>query len=278
MKIFVFGYDRYHTTTTSAMLEKEGIDHWYLIHDADKYEKFAEAGKVMIERLVVTGQPKGLPFNRNYALDWMEEGEWALFLVDDFISLTELDSYLTSTTERLPIDTTNSTEFGRRFKTELTFRDFLLRCGDCITQAQEEGANLVGFAAYENPLFRASKWKRSGLCEGRCLLVKKTHLRFDTNAVLMDDYCFTALNLREFGKVLCNQWILPNCARYTPGGCGTKEERMKAKIAECAYLVNTYPDQIRYAEKKGWPDGSHIAIRGGDHDPKKKEPEMISLF
>jgi hypothetical protein len=38
---------------------------------------------------------------------------------------------------------------------------------------------------------------------------------------------------------------------------------MKQKLREARYLVDTYPDLIRYKKKAGWPDGAHVVLRPG---------------
>ena len=120
--------------------------------------------------------------------------------------------------------------------------------------------NLAGFSSHTNPLFRKKKWVFNVLADGRVLIVKKTKLRWDTNVQSIDDYCWTAQNLKEFGKVVVNMWLAPNCRRYTAGGYGNKESRMQRRRQEVEYMVNTYPNQIKIAPKKHWPYGTHVQI------------------
>lgn len=258
MKIFIFTWDRYDSISTPAYFDASGIDDYHvLVHDRDKAEKFTTLNP---KNIIVTYQPKGLAYNRNFALDLMQPDEWALFFVDDLISVTKLDDYSTHPGETVPVTTSNSTEWGRKFKAPITATEFMEMCKECTAKADAEGIKLVGFAGNNNALFRVNKWKYNALADGRCWLVKKTNLQFDINAQLIDDVCFTALNIKAFGKVLINQWILPDCKRYTAGAFGTIDQRMEQKIKECKYLVTTYPEYIQYAEKKGWPSGSHITI------------------
>jgi hypothetical protein len=160
----------------------------------------------------------------------------------------------------LPINLKNTTEYGKKFRKEITFSKFLERINETINYAETFGINLVGFAGFQNPLFLKNKWKFNCLADGRAWAIKKTKLRFDENAQLIDDVCWTALNIRN-GGVLINQWIIPDCKRYTAGGFGSISERMELRKKECAYLVQKYPDLIKYGEKKGWPHGSHIRIK-----------------
>lgn len=278
--IFIFTWDRCETITTPQFFDASGIGYRLLVHNGHHAEQYVKHGRINPGYIEITNKPKGLVYNRNYALNHMEMGQWGLFFVDDFKDLTELDDYETFPSDLLPVDVTNSTIWGKKLRKPIDAETFLARCEECINKAENEGINLVGFACYNNPLFRNQKWKYNSLADGRCLLVKKTNLRFDENVQTIDDYCWTAQNLKEFGGVLVNQWILPNCERYTAGAFGTMEDRMEQKIKDCAYLVKTYPDYVHYASKKGWPEGSHVAIVHHDKDwyKNKQLTSKNSLF
>jgi hypothetical protein len=261
-KVFVFAYNRYDTMTTSMMLEADGVEHTVLCHLPADAEKFAAGNRVYPERLVVTGQPKGLANNRNYALDMMEEGEWALFLVDDLMDVTELDDYDTEDRPNLPFMFDEVAAYRLKFKKPISTADLLRRAEETIPTLEEMGCALLGWAGNENPLFRRRKLSTNALPDGRAWLVKKTHLRFDDNAQLIDDLCWAAKNIQEFGIVLVDKWILPRCKRYTAGGYGGMDERMEQKLREAKYLVDTYPDFVKFSAKKGWPENSHVRFRG----------------
>ena len=261
MKVFVFASDRYESMTTSLMLENEDIEHTVLVHTKEQKDGFVAGGTAEERRIVVTGEPAGLAYNRNAALEMMDDGEWAVFLVDDLKSVSELEGYDSTYEEKLDITTDNQKEYIRRFKNPVSMRQFIMRCEQGSRYCERIGSRLLGFAGVDNAIYRRNKWGMNMLADGRAWSVQKSHLRFDTNVQLMDDYCWCAINMREFGVVVVNQWILPDCKRYTPGGCGTKEERMPRKIVEAKYLVDTYPEFIAYKAKNGWPEGSHVTIR-----------------
>lgn len=275
MRIFVFTWDRYDSISTPKWFDESGLDYKVLVHDTQKEKQFISHGLIKKENIIISNQPKGLAYNRNFALSLMQPGEWALFFVDDLVEVTELDEYDTFATETLPVDLTNSSVWRPKLKKKITASEFIVRCEEAITKVQLGDINLIGFAGNDNPLFRTQKWKYNVLADGRCWLVRKTNLLFDTNAQLIDDVCWTAQNIQAYGKVLVNQWVLPNCKRYTEGAFGTKTQRMEQKIKECAYLVSTYPDYIQYAEKAGWPPGSHIRIRP---TRQNNQPKTIPLF
>ncbi len=261
MKVFVFGYNRYDSMTTSLMLENEGIDHTVLIHTEEAKEQFLKHGTVKENRVLVTNNPRGLGIQRNTAIDMMDEGEWALFLVDDLKDVTELRNYDRVTEPAIPITTKNQGHYAERFKNPITMERFVQRAKELAKKCEASGSNLGGFAAIDNPLFRAKHWTFNVLADGRALVIRKTHLRFDPVVQTIDDYGFTALNIRTFGVVVVNQWVLPDCRRYSEGGYGSLNERMEQKIADAKYLVDNFPDIVAYRDKPGHPYGSHIAIR-----------------
>jgi hypothetical protein len=262
-KVFVFAHNRYESMTTPLMLEADGVDHTVLVSQPWRAEKFVAGNRVVPERLHVTGLPDGLAYSRNAALDLMEEGEWALFLVDDMKQCYELDSYDEETVSHLPITYENQNLYRRKFRKPISTAQLLQRGLDAIPHLESIGCNLLGWAGFENPMFRKGKWGYNIMADGRAWLVRKTHLRFDENAQIIDDLCFTAQNIQEFGIVAVDRWILPDFRRYTAGGLGLFHERIEAKTKEAAYLVANYPDLITYKQKTGWPYGSHVALRAG---------------
>lgn len=262
MRVFVFTWDRYNTLTTPQLLADEGIEHTVLVHTTSKAQRFAAAGRVDTSCIHVTGVPKGLAYARNAALDLMDTGEWAVWLVDDLLSVTELESYDEhALSGMLPITQENQAQWRPTFKCQVPLRQFMHRCLDAATYADHLGANLVGFAGFDNVLFRAKRWKLNTLADGRAWVVRKTHLRFDENVQMVDDVCWTAQNILEFGAVLVDQWVLPKCKRYTAGAFGSIEERLEQKRKEVSYLVATYPQVCAVKAKPGWPWGTHVVIR-----------------
>lgn len=259
MKTFVFTYDRYDTITTSQYLK--GHEHFVLCHTEEQKKRFEDSGRVFGE-LIATGNQKGLAYNRNAALEMMRDGEWAVFWVDDLIETTCLENYfgMDHLTE-LGVTTENQPQLRKELKHPCDASLFYEISKSTISVAEQKGFPLCGFSLTDNPLFRNKHFSFWGLADGRCWLVKKTQLRFDIRAQLIDDTCFTAMNLKKFGGVVVNNWLLPNCKRYTGGAYGTMDERMEQKKAECSYLVEAYPEFIQFADKAGWPEGSHIKIR-----------------
>lgn len=277
MRTFIFTYDRYETITTPTFWEDAGLDYTVLCHSTDAAKQFIHHGRVNPTRIVATGEPKGLAHNRNAALEMMEEDEWAVFIVDDLKSLTEVADYDTRRQDALQITTANQKQIAPTLKHKITADRFLDRCHQLAQGCEAVGAKLGGFCGIDNPLFRDRHWKFNALADGRCWVVQKSRLRLDTGAHSIDDYCWTAQNIDRFGVVVINQWVLPDCARYTPGGYGSIDERMPQKLKETRHLVQTYPHLIAYKDKKGHPPGGHVTIRRtlGTNDRRNLETAVI---
>ena len=265
MKIFIFTYDRYDSITTSEYFKNN--DHIILCHDEESKQKYLEHNRIYGD-IIATKEPKGLANNRNYALNMMEKGEWALFFVDDLIQINEYNYYDEADYEDIP----DTIDPNKSFNKKIDSKNFIKRCETEIQKCEKDGAFLSGFASNENGYFLKRKYKYKNHVDGRAWLVKKDVLSFDTNTQLIDDYSFTALNLFYYGKVNVNQWIIPKCKRYTEGGYGSVRKRLKQKMEECAYLVNKYPNIVHYANKKNQEEYSHVVIR------YKKLSNQMSMF
>lgn len=274
MKIFVFAYDRYATMTTSLWLDT--VPHTVLVHTqeaADRFIKFNTIGAG--GDILITNQPRGLAYQRQYAMDLLKPDEWAVFFVDDLISCTYLPhpEQFGSKLPEIDKDNAKNRHMKELLMTPCPPDKFIQVSKELILEAEARKLALVGFSLTDSLMFRGNKYSTWSLADGRCWLIKKTHLKFDMGAQLIDDTCFTALNLKTFGGVLVYNWLLPLCKRYTEGAFGTKEQRMEQKLRECKYLVDTYPEYIAYADKEGWPPLSHVKIR-----QRKTVKEQTSLF
>jgi len=260
MKVIIFGYNNYDGITTSKWLE--GIPHTLLTHTKEQKEKFIASGRLAKSvKVIHSGKPKGLSYNRNHALSLLKTGEWAMFWVDDLIDLTCNVKAVKSKKELLDINFKNQNEHRQNFKKELNAKQFYDHCVELTKKADRDGVHLVGFSCTDNPMFRCKRFSYHSFVDGRCYLVKKSSLRFDENVHSIDDMAWTALNLQRFGRVLVDQWVLPRCKRYVKGvSYGGKEERMELKFKECAYLVKTYPKFVGIFPKAGWPIGTHVKI------------------
>ena len=262
MKTITFFYNRYETATTSKALFENDIDHTVLIHNKKDYEKFKK-GKTIYGKPVITDNPKGLAYQRNSALDMLEDGEWAAFLCDDFQKIKSYKkSIILGAISSLPVTFANQNKY--RLKEEISLKQMYEYFPKLIELAELNNVYLIGFGLHDNPLNLRNKFNTRGLADGRFWLVKKSDYKFDLNAQLADDVAWTAENLVRQGNNLILNWVVPYFKRYTAGGFGNKEERKELRKKECAYLVNKYQPLVRIAKKTKWDYGTHIQIYGTD--------------
>lgn len=262
MKIVIFTYDRFRSATTIPQAAKSGLGYTVLCHAEEQRNNFIALGGVDPAKIVATGKPRGIAFNRNWAFDnLMADGEWALFLVDDWKRCTELDTYDQETEPVLPLTMADNNLYRRKFNTEIDLRQLHHRAEQMTAELDRVGCDLGGFVAHDNPLFCKKHYTRNVLADGRAWVVRKTALRVDENIRIIDDYCFSAQQILFGRGTLVNQWVRPDCYRYSEGAYGSIQKRLPDKLADCAYLVATYPAAVRIAEKKNEPAGSHVAIR-----------------
>ena len=180
MKIFIFTYDRYDSITTSEYFKNN--DHIILCHDEESKQKYLEHNRIYGD-IIATKEPKGLANNRNYALNMMEKGEWALFFVDDLIQINEYNYYDEADYEDIP----DTIDPNKSFNKKIDSKNFIKRCETEIQKCEKDGAFLSGFASNENGYFLKRKYKYKNHVDGRAWLVKKDVLSFDTNTQLIDD-------------------------------------------------------------------------------------------
>jgi hypothetical protein len=262
LKVFTFYYNRFTDATTSKALNQNGIDHNVLIHSQSDYEKFKQ-GKTIFGNPIVTNNGKGLAYQRNSALDLMDEGEWSAFMCDDFEKIySKPKKWILSNRNTLPVNFSNQNQFRLKPKDEISLKEMFSLFPKLIEIAEQNKIHLIGFGLHDNPQNLARKFSFKGLADGRFWLVKKSSYRFDLNAQLIDDVAWTAENLVRHGNVMILNWLVPYFKRYTSGGFGSTEERKSLRKKECSYLANKFNPLVRIANKSGWDYGTHIRIYG----------------
>lgn len=272
MKVFTFFYNRYETATTSKALAENNVKHTVLIHSEQDHQKFNKGGTIAGEP-VVTGNPKGLAYQRNSALKMMDAGEWAVFMCDDFQRIKSYTrKFILSKTERLEITTRNQNAY--RLRDEITLSEMFKMFPKLIELAEANNVHLIGFGLHDNPMNLGKKFSSRGLADGRFWLVKKGNYEFDLQCQSIDDFCWTAENLVRHKNVLVLNWCVPYFQRYTAGGFGTTEERKALRRQECAYLVAKYKPLIRYADKAGWEKGTHIKLQASDGNIRRARKRL----
>jgi hypothetical protein len=261
MKVFTFFYNRFDDATTSKALYENGIEHTVLIHNEEDHKKFIK-GKTIYGEAVVTNNGKGLAYQRNSALDLMEEGEWAVFMCDDFqkvLSYSVNDIF--TMPHKLNVTFENQMQYAlKNDKHQMKLKEMFTMFPKLIQLAEKNKVHLVGFGLHTNPMNLSKKFTTRGLADGRFWLVKKSNYRFDNNVQMVDDVAWTAENIIRHGKVLVLNWCVPLFKRYTAGAFGSISERKEQRLRECKYLANKYYPLIKIAKKPNWDYGTHVRL------------------
>lgn len=259
MRTFIFSYDRPDTITTHHHYWDDHTT--VVVHSQDMADEYVRQTPQFARQIVATRNPKGLAHNRNWALDQMHTGEWALFLVDDMKSLTRTDWLYRDTIKKLPITIENQKRYIPKMKRPMSTDEMRSYCEILTRKVDRLNCHLIGFSNYDNAIYRANRYSYNCLADGRAWLVRKTDLTFDLEAQLIDDMSWCAKNRYAGYDIVTANWILPDCRRYSAGAYGSITDRLDQKLDECQYLVDTYPRYVRYADKAGWPTGSHVQMR-----------------
>tara|TARA_R100001086_G_scaffold228414_1_gene147872 strand:- start:873 stop:1709 length:837 start_codon:yes stop_codon:yes gene_type:complete len=269
-KVFTFFYNRFTDATTSLALKENGIEHNVLIHKEEDLDKFIK-GKTIAGNPIITNKPKGLAYQRNAALELMEEGEWAVFMCDDF---KDIRSYpindIMNVNKKINVNFENQQEHTlRQDKFKMNLSEMFTMFPRLIELAEKNKIHLVGFGLHDNPLNLGRKFATRGLADGRFWLVKKSKYKFDENVQMVDDVCWTAENLIRHNNVLILNWTVPYFKRYTAGAFGSISERKQQRLRECKYLANKFNPLIKIAHKANWDYGTHVRIYGSNNNIRK---------
>jgi len=184
--------------------------------------------------------PKGVQYNFNYALSMLEDGEWGIFMSDDY------------TESRRLVD-------GKFEKCKLSY--VLKELERVVNKVDKSGVQLVGMNAVGNPFYARKKYSKYGLIDTRCFAVKKNKFQWDESISTIVDYYATAYHLKHYGGNLIINHCFADFVRYSKKGIGTFDERMEQKIKDCRALVRMFPENVVYRTKPNHPPLSHIVVK-----------------
>lgn len=262
MKIFIPSYNRpkrAYNLSLPYLFEEAKIPYTLALHNPQQLELYALHSGLPAERMRVMNAPIGMSNIRQAILDIVPEGEWLLMMDDNVTGFTAVDDEY-QRLEKLPVKQ-DPKHYRAIYEQKIPLFRFLEYAQETVAKAESIGAKLCGFATTENFFFRDRKWRTVGYVIGRATLIKKTGLKYDLNIQQMDDYAFTAENLRRFGLVLVNNYAVPQKKHYQNGGCGTYTERLQSKIADCQYLMNKFPGLFSYKKKAGTHPLAELHVR-----------------
>lgn len=226
-------YDRYNDATTSKMLDRE---HIVLCHNnKEKFNCISKNGT-----LIETKKPKGIQNNFNYALNLLDQDEWAIFMSDDLLC----GKYLN----------------GNKFITcnVNTVVDELI---NILPKCDKMNVHLVGLNSTGNPLYAKNKYSKYGLVDGRCFAIKKSEFEFHPQINTIPDYYATAYHLKKYGGNLILNYCYLDFNRYTEGGLGSINDRIQDKLKDVQLMLKLFPNNVAIKNKVNEPKDSHIIIK-----------------
>jgi hypothetical protein len=253
LRIFIPSKGRANVLTTPQLLEQYGIDYTIVLHNDQEKQDYLKNKTLNHKKILVANVPIGMPQIMHFINTQIKKDEWILKLDDNIRSFTAVDDahYKMATA---PAD-------RKIFNGEITPIKFLQLVEDTIKEADKRGAKFIGFAVTDNPMFRSKKYRDVGYALGKMVCIKGSDLQFDLGLQTRDDFEFTCQHLLRYGRVLINNFIKANAGHYEQGGCGTFDQRLPQRIADCVYLMNKYPMLLRYKTQKECPPKSDIQLR-----------------
>lgn len=267
MRIVIPSYGRAETLTTPALLETAATQHWrpdyrVCVHTEAQKAAYVKGGRVPEERIVVTGAERGIIPQRQWINEkWADPGEWYVVMDDNVRGFTAVPEPWYREW-RLPVtEPDDAAEWRERYRTECGVRRFLRIAEECRQMAEAVGAQQCGFATVDNYYFRGRKWQEVAYVISKVAVRRAGAVKMDDNLVGMGDWDITAEHLWRYGCVLVNNYVYPRAGHYEPGGIGTYDERVEAKIRDCAYLMGKWPGLFRYKEKAGCHPKAELALR-----------------
>jgi hypothetical protein len=243
MKIFIPSYNRATLHTTPALLN--GYCDYKVVVRPSQYKEYA---KYLPKRcLLAMPTEGGLNAAREFTRTLLKNGEWCLHIDDDVTGFIRANMQFYRRNTEVVLEPGETMITRKRWQATLCEKvdasDFLKNIvEDSIREADKRGAYLVGFAAHENPAFRARKYTDVGyVCGGMMLMRKQPNLPWSqTPSSPAEDYALTAAHLFENGRVLVNKWGRPCTQMYKAGGCGPYLERLPAMLQAQQQLLQRY--------------------------------------
>ena len=265
MKIFIPSYNRPFTATTPGLLDRCAVDYILVLRNKQQVQLYLKnpAFRRIKHRITVCDEDGSINVAREACRSLLDYGEWCLQMDDNIrgFSIAELGFYWTVTD--LGCHPPRS-EFDHIMNVMVPFSTFYEQAIlDSVSEAERRGSNIVTFAPHENPYFRQKKWRDVGYTMNKCVLLRKTNLRWDQseNHPAMEEYALCAAMHLEYGRVLINNYAHPLAGHYEPGGLGPYDERLPGKIAACKNIMARYPGFCRNSDKKSGAREGELTVR-----------------
>jgi len=240
------------------------IDWTVVVHNAEEESYYQMNPTIPSERIVVSGVPYNIATQRNWIQDnLIKENEWYISLDDNikyFSGIADREMYAVGKYDFDKESKKRLGELALAYNQRIETSRILEIFEEMKVLGQEIGAYNCGFGTTPNFYFRAKKYRTVGYVISKAVVRKKVGLRFNESAFSVEDYCYTAECLKNFGKVLINNYIYPEAEHYQQGGIGTMAERLPYKNVHTKIAMEAYPDMFRIRKRKS-SDNKDLAFR-----------------
>jgi hypothetical protein len=260
MKIVIPSFNRAETIRTHQYLEKGGVtDYKILLHSEACKAAYLKNPTIRPETLLVTGAQFGIQHQRQWIItNYVKKDEWFLTMDDNVRGIQCVHPFFYNADK---LDVQHKHFDPKIFQYEANSKQFIALCLKDIAYCEKQGIKFGGFASVPNYYFLGKKYRHVGYVISKIAIIKNSGITYDPNVMAMEDYAFTAENLLRFGKVLINNFIIPQAGHYEVGGIGTYEQRVPRKIIDCEYLMQKYPGLFRYKIKAGCHPKAELQVR-----------------
>ena len=130
--------------------------------------------------------------------------------------------------------------------------------------ALQTGAKLLGVAPTDNPYFcvNGDRVKKCHFIVGDMSMIYPTHLRYDTNLRLKEDYDYTAQHILEYGKVgRCDDFMF-SFTHYTNKGGAVDVRTKELELETIAYLRNKWGSDVFPTNTRRKNSETEILLKG----------------
>ena len=259
--IFIPSYNRAGRTKTPAMLDKYGVTNYKVVVRPSQYSDYAQF--IKSQNLLKLDAEEGLPYAREFIRRYVKRDQWCLQFDDNISRISMANEKFYKTYDNYEKGPGSLSQISNRWHhvictPSVNFNTvYRVAVEDTMKEADKRGAVLCGFSVLSPPSMRVHKWMDVAFVCGQMMLMKNVgfpwcHIVSDTGDG--EDFSLTAAHLLKFGRVLVNRWCNPQKTHYTPGGCGTFEERLPTMKRAHAEIMQRYPGL--FFEKGRGPKGT----------------------
>ena len=252
--IFIPSYNRAGRTRTPALLDACNVTGYKIVVRPSQYADYAQYHKT--QNLLTLDAEEGLTYAREFIrVHCVKRNQWCLQMDDNLQGFYVCNEKFYKLYDHIERGPGGLTQINRRWDNIIrgpntdfaTFYRVIVE--DTIKEAEKRGAVLCGFSVQNSSSMRGPhKFADVKFICGQAMLMKNVGFpwcQITSKTGDGEDFALTAAHLLKFGRVLANMWGAPRKTHYTPGGCGTFEERLPTMITAHDEVMRRYPGLLR---------------------------------